>query len=388
MRARRFREDVRRAGIAQEQRARSAASSTRPSTIPSRSGFSGRTSDEPSYAPPYVWPPGSMKPRRTHLAFRHPIHYGSRDRSTALPDAPPLLGARTNGFSSFYATPKDSCVASPAFLNQKTPEPAAQELAPEPRVKVVRAARPRSSPPVDPRYSIQPIMTRPFLEYGPDAGFSSARYHPEVETSNMFPLPGDEDLDDAHLAPTLEDSEEVRVEWKLRTRPSTTIDETGCIIQKGWVTPTRSSRNTTPQSSRAVSRTATPQRSTGTSHNTTPMHSKSPSPVIPRSAAMSSSLLTRGLHMLPETPTKPPAPKTCAPQITWADMPNTRITASADSAVIVDGAAEAETAAQTKPVTRAPQPVRSILKNRNVSAPAGGRLNNRGRGRADLAVKY
>ncbi|KAK0268330.1 hypothetical protein LTR35_015624 [Friedmanniomyces endolithicus] len=132
LRAKQFRQDIRRAGIAQERRARSALTSGAvtnhragsPNSISATSPAASLLSARPA-APVYVMQPGSMRPRR--VPFQHPAHHDvpvplARPRIAAdfinvpcseLPSPETAQSPRDSVAPSLARDPALSVVASP-----------------------------------------------------------------------------------------------------------------------------------------------------------------------------------------------------------------------------------------------------------------------------------
>ncbi|KAK0772510.1 hypothetical protein LTR91_022980 [Friedmanniomyces endolithicus] len=134
LRAKQFCQDIRRAGIAQERRARSAITSgavtSQRTGSPTSISAASRAASLPSAcpeAPVYVMPPGSMRPRR--VAFQHPVHHDvpvplarPRTRSdfidvpcSELPSPESAVSPRDSVAPSLARDPALSVVASPVL---------------------------------------------------------------------------------------------------------------------------------------------------------------------------------------------------------------------------------------------------------------------------------
>ncbi|KAK0337026.1 hypothetical protein LTR91_022086 [Friedmanniomyces endolithicus] len=134
LRAKQFRQDIRRAGIAQERRARSALTSgavtnqraRSPTSIPAASPAASLPSARPA-APVYVMQPGSMRPRR--VPFQHPVYHEV-----------PLPLARPRTRSDFINVP---CSELPSPERAQSPrDRVALSLARDPAVSVVASPVP------------------------------------------------------------------------------------------------------------------------------------------------------------------------------------------------------------------------------------------------------
>ncbi|KAK4547386.1 hypothetical protein LTR36_001042 [Oleoguttula mirabilis] len=232
LRAHEFHEDVRRAGIAQEERrALSAFSSLRNSGVASRRSFSPvRSSPAPNYGTPsspyapkgtvalFAIQAGSVRPRRVDTALRNSVHYEVLIPTAKTQDAKEesdMTVRVDSATASRVSTPQHSRTASPSSTHNTVGS------------SYLSSGSSRSSSQSDLIKSTIDDELRAH-ESGPHLSErgSRERRRPEVLDAitdyTRAPLP---EFIPCH----------VRLARMARTVPSTTITSDGCVIQKGFV---------------------------------------------------------------------------------------------------------------------------------------------------------
>ncbi|KAK5123081.1 hypothetical protein LTR85_003277 [Meristemomyces frigidus] len=280
LRAHQFHEEVRLAGIAQERRAQS-ANSMRSSGVTSRCSFSpANTSTASRYSTPvrsyapnrggaiFAIPPGSVRPRRIDVAFRHPVHHEVPIPPATVKDVKNRCASVhrvDSAATSRVSTPQDSRTASPGSTRNsvgssfRSNSPPTDQQAEDPDwVAIGRFRHPTKADPEWVKAKLDDELQGPGAHtfFGPEGKLGvhplETQYHERRKSAER---------DDSIQVFTLTPKPEFvpcheRLAQKFRTEPSTTVTPDGCVITKGFVV--------SPRPSAPPSRVPTPVNSNNT----------------------------------------------------------------------------------------------------------------------------
>lgn len=278
MRAHEFHEEVRRAGIAQEQRAQSAASSRRTSRAnsPVRLPVASNSALAPVRASPavssnaFAIPPGSVRPRLVP-GYRHWTHHEVHTPLATPKDSTASSSGAASEVNTAASSPAmryDSCSTSPPSPPKKPSPPRnrrnddsegtlqGDQQQQDESLEWVGFGRFRHVSTADPEWikaKLEDELYAPgsYNFFGPESRLGR---HPLEEQYERRISVGTNDAEDAastpsgSLSPTPE-SVRVRLAQKLRTESSVTVAPDGCIVQKGF--------EVSPYSSNTASRSST-----------------------------------------------------------------------------------------------------------------------------------